>query len=281
MSDDSPVPGPVPEPDPAAAPEPAPEPESEAAPEPAATPWPAPPPPSYEPRRRGRTTLLIAAAAVLGVLAGGGLGYRIQDQRAPTPLPPLAGAPPAQPKGAGTAAAALPAAQDRDAVFQGDLLTLLMPTPKGGKQKDRGWVSLIDFAEQYERPAAAFTDFARNDFRRAADVAWLAGAHTRYHVTLAQFRDEAAPHTPEELLDQGTYADENSKLGDSVQIPATMDGKVWPSAAPYRDPGYEPDYFSLGVARVGDIYVEVTVDSTRPVTSSVVMAVIKTQLERL
>jgi hypothetical protein len=60
-----------------------------------------------------------------------------------------------------------------------------------------------------------------------------------------------------------------------------MDGKVWPSAKPYREPGYEPDYFSLGLARVGDIYVEVSVDSPTPLRSSVVMSVITKQLERL
>lgn len=61
----------------------------------------APPLPSYKPRRRGRTTLLIASAAVLGVLAGGGLGYRVQQNREPTPLPPLIGPMLAQPKGVG------------------------------------------------------------------------------------------------------------------------------------------------------------------------------------
>ncbi|MEV8534780.1 hypothetical protein [Streptomyces sp. NPDC051211] len=45
-----------------------------------------------QPRRRrtGRTVALIAAAAVLGVLAGTVTGYAVQLDRAPTPLPPLA-----------------------------------------------------------------------------------------------------------------------------------------------------------------------------------------------
>lgn len=284
MSEDTPVPEPPP--GPAVAPAPDLAPVTDAAPAPDADTLPdagaePPPPPSFAPRRRGRTTVLIAAAAVLGVLAGAGLGYRVQDQRKPTPLPPLTGSALAQPRGAGAAPAALPAAQDRDAVYEGDLLKLLVPTPKGAKQHDRRWITLADYAEEFERPQYAFTELTQNDFRRAAGVEWQQGAHTRVGVTLLQFRDEAAPYTPEELSDQQDYADDNDEQGESVEIPGTMDGKVWPSAKPYREPGYEPDYSSLGLARVGDIFVEVAVDSTTPLRSSVVMAVITKQLERL
>src|SRR5262245_24774374 len=55
-------------------------------------------------RRRGRTLLLIATAAVLGVVAGTVTGYAVQSDRPPTPLRPLA-----QPLAAAPVAAAGPA----------------------------------------------------------------------------------------------------------------------------------------------------------------------------
>lgn len=281
MPEETPVPiaGPAPVPEP---PEPPAQPAQPAEPEAVEGPGALPAAePADRPRRRGRTTLLIAAAAVLGVLAGGGLGYRIQDQRDPTPLPPLTGAAPVQPKGAGAVPAALPAAQDRDAVYNGDLLKLLMPTPKGKKQKEHGWIDLAGYAELFEDPAGAFTDFAKNDFRRAVGVEWQNGAYSVTDVRLVQFRDEAAPYTPERQSDEANYADRNPELGESVQIPGTMDGKVWPSARPYRESGYEPEYYAVGLARVGSIYVEVSVSSPSPVRAAAVMSVIKKQLERL
>ncbi|GAA3372818.1 hypothetical protein GCM10020367_29950 [Streptomyces sannanensis] len=40
-------------------------------------------------RPRGRTTVIIAVAALLGVVGGTAVGYRIQADRPPTSLPPL------------------------------------------------------------------------------------------------------------------------------------------------------------------------------------------------
>src|SRR6478735_883739 len=41
------------------------------------------------PRRRGRTTLIVATAAVLGLVAGTCAGFLVQAHRAPTRLPSL------------------------------------------------------------------------------------------------------------------------------------------------------------------------------------------------
>ena len=53
------------------------------------------------PRRRGRTTLLIACAALLGAVAGVCTGYVVQADREPTALPPLSLTTVAQAKGEG------------------------------------------------------------------------------------------------------------------------------------------------------------------------------------
>ena len=239
------------------------------------------PPPVVKPRRRGRTTLLIASAAVLGVLAGGGLGYRIQQQRTPTPLPPLTGPVLAQPKGAGAAPKTLPASQDSDVIFDGNLLKLLVPTPKGAKEEDRDWESLADYAERFTKPAGAFVEFAGDDFRRAADASWMVGHHTVVTVELAQFRDDASPYAPERISDQSMFNDDDPQLGDSHDVPNTLDGKAWGSDKPERRAGYEPVYYGHGLARVGNIVIEVFVASDRPVQAGTVSSLVTKQLERL
>ncbi|MBY8880951.1 hypothetical protein [Actinacidiphila acidipaludis] len=233
-------------------------------------------------RRRGRTTLLIACAAVLGVLGGGGLGYRIQQQRTPTPLPPLTGTVLAQPKGAGVAPKPLPASQDRAAVFDSNLLAQLVPTPEGAKEDDRDWESLADYAENFTKPDGAFMEFAANDFRRAATASWTQSGHdTEVSVELVQFRDEAAPYAPGEISSWTTFDDDDEHLGDSHDVPGTMDGKVWGSAKAEHKSGYLPMYYATGLARVGNVIAEVDVNSLKPVKASTVMSVLTKQLERL
>ncbi|WP_079138962.1 hypothetical protein [Actinacidiphila rubida] len=276
-----PVPEPVSEPAPGTVPQPEPHSEavSELASEPVAGPGSEPVP--VRPRRGGRTTLLIASAAVLGVLAGGGLGYRIQQQRTPTPLPPLTGSVLAQPKGAGVAPKELPVSQDRAAIYDGDLLKLLSPTPKGAKELGRDWESLADYSDRYEKPAGAFEDFAANDFRRAAVATWSQSRTTVVAIELVQFRDDAAPYTPGWLSGQELDRDDDKELADSVDLPGTMDGKVWASGLPHHESGYVDSYYASGLARVGDIVVEVTCFSAKPVKAATVAALATKQLERL
>ncbi|MFI1097747.1 hypothetical protein [Streptomyces sp. NPDC020917] len=233
------------------------------------------------PRRRGRTTLLIASAAVLGVLAGGGLGYRIQQQRTPTPLPPLTGRPLAQPNGAGPAAAALPVSQDRAAVYGGDLLKLLVPTPKGAKEGERGWESLAAYSENFTKPGTAFVEFSGDDFQRAVNAMWLEHHDTVVSVELAQFRDDAAPSAPRRMSDQSLYNDADDELADGEDVPGTMDGKVWGSAKPHRIDGSVTAYSARGMARIGNIVVDVSFISARPVKAATVAALVTRQLERL
>lgn len=233
-------------------------------------------------RRRRRTALITTSAAVLGVLAGGLLGYGIQDHRAPTPLPPLTGAMPVQPAGAGPAPKALPVSQDRNAVYRGDLLKLLVPTPKGAKEENRSWMSLADYAENFENPAGAFTGLVDHQYQRGADAEWSDRKSTSYFtVRLIQFRDDAAPWAPQEMIYQANLASGDSGYGASLDVPGTVDGQVWGSAGPESDPGHVPYYSGHGQARVGNIYVEVWVDGIKPIKASTVLAVMKRQLVRL
>jgi hypothetical protein len=305
LSQDTSVPGPAPEaaaePSPDPAPAPSPDPEPDPAVDPAVDPAPAPspdlpgpaaevmsgyggaekPPRVHKPRRRGRTTLLIAAAAVLGVLAGGGLGYRIQQQRDPTPLPPLTGAMPAQPKGAGPAVPALPASQDRAAIYDGNLLKLLLPVPEGAKDPERDWVSLEDSAERFEQPDDAFRNLTSDGFRRHAEAAWT-DAHDVYReVDLLQYRDDVSPQAIALFEEWSATDNGDPHYRAGVQVPGATNGLVRGSAEPFKDPGFEPSYEGRALVQVGNILIEVFVDSTHPVKAATIQSVVTQQLERL
>ncbi|MEW1863123.1 MULTISPECIES: hypothetical protein [unclassified Streptomyces] len=256
---------------------------AEPAAEPLAEPFPGPfpEPPTYKPRRRGRTTLLIAAAAVLGVLAGGGLGYHIQQKRSPTPLPPLTGPVLAQPKGAGPAAPKLPAAQDGGLVYQGDLLKLLVPTPKGAKEETRDWVSLLEYADGYTHAGSMFSTFASESFQRSVEADWTDKQGDYYEVHLTQFRDEGYAGTPSLFQDQRNIADSSPNSGPGTDLAGVTDGRAWGSAKPYQEAGYLSDYLARGLGRVGNIYVEVYIDSLHPVKSGRIKPILEKQLERL
>lgn len=242
---------------------------------------PPPPPAPYRPMARGRLTLVVAAAAVLGVLAGGGAGYQVQRGRTPTPLPPLVAAAPAQPKGTAPARPAPKVADDRNAVYEGDLLKLILPTPKGAKQTERRWVSQAEEAENWDDPASEFGELGQNGFRRAALARWSVGKSnfTDTEVGLVQFRDDLSPYTSQFLR---VREDGDGGHQDySTPIPGTLDGEVFPSQDPYDEGEGLKIYVGVGLARVGTIYVEVYVSSTRPVSRNAVMSVITKQLERM
>jgi hypothetical protein len=232
-------------------------------------------------RRRGRTAVLIAVAAVLGVLGGVGAGYGIQYQREATPLPPLVGAMPVQPKGAAPDAPALPASQDRAAVFDGNLLDRLMPIPKGAKDSEREWVTLPDYAEYFDDPAGAFNMLAGDDFRRSVIADWTAADDTYYEIHMIQFRDDADALTSQVFSQWAPDSSWDPQYGQSVQIPDATNGYAYPSGKAVTKDGYEPYYEGYAIAQVGNILVDVYVEQSHPVAVKTVLSAINKQLERL
>jgi hypothetical protein len=241
----------------------------------------APPPEPYRPMARSRLTLVIAAAAVLGVLAGAGAGYQVQRGRKPTPLPPLVAAAPAQPEGVAPARPAPKRADDRNAVYEADLLKLILPTPKGAEQRERHWVSQAEEADKYYDPASEYGELGQNGFRRAAVARWSVGKPkaTDTEISLTQFRDDQSPYTAQ-MLRENEDGD-GGHQDYATPIPGTEDGEVMPSAEPYGEKGGLKVYVGMGLARVGNIYVEVYVTGVRPVSRNAVLSVITKQLERM
>ncbi|MFC1439383.1 hypothetical protein ABUW04_14060 [Streptacidiphilus sp. N1-10] len=242
------------------------------------------PPAARKPRRRGKTALIMAVAVVLGVLGGAGVGYAVQQHRAPTPLPPLSVAQPSYPAAHSTAAA-LTAAQDDMVRTDGDLTKLLVPVPKGAKKNadesgDNGWLALDGLAETYTKPGVEFTWQLDHGFRRAAVVAWDQGG-VNYQVNLIQFQHTAEASTAQFLVDQSDYlVTDAGGAKYRTAVPGTVNGAVFAGHKQLHDDG-GTYYRGGGLAVHGDIVVAVWVDSSHPIDGKALMAVVQDQLERL
>ncbi|MFJ7248949.1 hypothetical protein ACIQWA_30750 [Kitasatospora sp. NPDC098652] len=222
------------------------------------------------PPRRPRPVLLSVCALVVGVLAGGGVGYAIQAQRPPTPLPPLQVALPAYPAET-VDPAALAAAQPPPPAIEGDLTKLLISAPDGstawGDYPDKpGWMSIGELAERKGDAAVVFKDLATSGFRRAAEVDWMKD-DVRYRVTLTQYTPE---HIDEAAAFHGqTFADDT-------------DGgyRVDPEPRHWSDTK-DQYYYGHAAAQRGTVLMTVEVFSPKPVESGDLKALAKQQWERL
>jgi hypothetical protein len=241
-----------------------------------------PAPEPYRPMARRRLALTAAAAVVLGVLAGAAAGYEVQQERRPTPLPKLVGPPPTQPAAPGPVPSSAKPADDRNAVYEGDLLALLVPAPKGATAKDRGWKTLSELAGEYVDPVFMYDEFADRGFRRSVVATWETGKGRKLvttEVALTQFRDEERQYTSQWL--HGNEVADGGHQSYGEPLPGHTDSVVMPSSLPYEEEGGLRVYVGEAFARVGNIGVEVYVTAMRPVTAKALTSVITKQLERL
>ncbi|MGW1494818.1 hypothetical protein [Streptomyces sp. NPDC002402] len=244
--------------------------------------------PPRPPRRRGRTTLLIAGAAVLGVATGVVTGYAVQFDREPTPLPPLSqpdlGDAKTVPAGPGTTAQSVNA--NRRVKTDGDLRKLLLKKPKGakaGKSLSEGWTSLVQYADAYDKPDRMFKEMVNDDSRRIATTSWEERGEVFVTVNLIQFRDDDVLAAREWGMDQQGYMGMEEHAGNSGEpIPGSGNGRVYVYDKPIRHAGYEPLHQARVIAQRGDVVMEIWyVNNTRKVSAKAVMSLAKQQLERL
>ncbi|MDQ0684681.1 hypothetical protein QFZ56_003644 [Streptomyces achromogenes] len=233
-------------------------------------------------RPRGRTTLMIAGAALLGVAAGTCTGYVIQAGRAPTALPPLSQPVVGQ---AGGEAEPLSAAQDRRVKTDGDLRRLLITRPKGAKDSRfpvgrDGWADLASYAGEYKSPADAFDSLAGSEFRRAATTSWRMGENDNVEINLVQFRQENDPSAAEWADSGRSWAEKEEDTRD-WPIPGTGDGTVYVHDAPARKPGYLPLYAAEALAWRGDVYMEIRVNDSKPISKAKIMDLAVRQMGKL
>ncbi|KAB1140589.1 hypothetical protein F7R91_35510 [Streptomyces luteolifulvus] len=234
------------------------------------------------PRRRGRTTLLIAGAAVLGLVAGTCAGYLIQADRKPTKLPSLSQPALAQAEGKGPEP--LSAAQDRRVKTDGDLRKLLLRKPSGATEADwlaaDGWMSLAGYVGSFKRPGEAYSDLVGDEFRRAAVTGWRVGRTYSVEIRLIQFRQEEGM-AASGSSDNGQYWAMDKEATDSWTIPGTGDGMAYVHTRPETKPGYLPLYSAEAQAWRGDIAMEIWVNDSKPIAKKTIMDLAKRQMERL
>lgn len=234
-------------------------------------------------RRRGRTTLMIVGAAVLGVVAGTCAGYLVQADREPTALPPLSQPVVKQAKGE---AEPLSAAQDRKVKMDGDLRKLLLSRPKGARENEYapttdGWVDLAEYASRYEGgPGDTFDGLVDDEFRRAAWTSWQVGETYEVHITLVQFRQENVV-AASEWAENGHYWTGREKDTRSWALPGTGDGMVYVHDTPDRKPGYLPLYSARAHAWRGDVYVDVEIYDSKPIPKAKIMDLAVRQMGKL
>ncbi|WLW54011.1 hypothetical protein [Streptomyces sp. YU58] len=235
------------------------------------------------PRRRGRTALLIAGAALLGVVAGTCTGYLVQADREPTKLPSLSQPTLAQAKGEGPEP--LSAAQDRRVRTDGDLRRLLLKKPGGAKDAtwlsaDDGWMDLAAYADTYEKPDEVFGELVGDEFRRAAAIGWEGDGNSTVEIRLIQYRQEEAVAATERVENNQYWAEDEDDT-DSWTVPGTGNGMVYVHNKPETKAGYLPMYTAEAFAWRGDIAVEIWINDSSPIAKKKIMDLAKRQMERL
>ncbi|TRV77327.1 hypothetical protein FKN01_16445 [Streptomyces sp. 130] len=244
---------------------------------------------SVKRRPRGRTALIIAAAAVLGVAGGIATGYGIQADRAPTPLAALSQpdlAYPAKALPAGQEPDPLPASQDRQVRTEGDLRKLIMPRPKGW-QEDKGltaltqdgWMGVENYAMNFENEEYMYGDLLDQGLRRVAGASWKKGEYRAADVYLVQFNSGAAAAALAE--DQRSYMPQKRAAGNGgTPIKGSAEGRYYVFPAE-REAGYLPFYQARAIFSRGDVMVDIHIFDSAPISEKDIRTLAERQLERL
>ncbi|WP_438948523.1 hypothetical protein [Streptomyces atratus] len=269
-------------------PEPQPQPVPESAPvaEPGAAPVAAP----VVKRPRGRTTLLIAAAAVLGIAGGTAVGYDVQAGRAPTPLPALSQpdlAYPAKALPADKVPDPLPASQDRRVRTDGDLRKLLADRPAGWSDDKSALVFRDGWLDEYA--SRAFRDkgpqyeyFLESGMRRIAGAAWKRGQYRTAETYLVQFRSGVVQEAQALAQGQRSYmpGTEFGAGNDGDPLKGSGNGRYYLYEVE-RKPGYLPTYRARAIVYRGDIMADINIYDTVPISKKDIRTLAERQLERL
>jgi hypothetical protein len=223
---------------------------------------------------------------VLGVLAGTGTGYAVQQRRAPSPLPPVGLHAPLSPTGTAPAAK-LPASRDAGLRAQGDLRKLLLPKPSGAvdysdTEGRNNWASLTDLSLTYEDPSSAFAELGADHFQRAAVRVWAHQGSTPAEndfaeIHLIQFRDEDVSGADTYLAGESGALTDPTVKRPGTPIPGTIDGR----ARVFHDSSREPYYEAHAVARRGNIVVDIWYSRDTPIPKHTIVSMAERQLERL
>ena len=144
-------------------------------------------------RRSVSTPALYSLLLVIGLIGGLGVGYAVQSQRSPTPLPPLAAAQPTYPPTplfTGQQPSPLPSGDDDATIVSGDLPQVLLPTPVGATATpglDHIWLTLADGAANCTNQAACFSSELSEGVSRIAQTGWATTDGVTVQITITQY----------------------------------------------------------------------------------------------
>ncbi|MFF7586413.1 hypothetical protein ACFZCK_02845 [Kitasatospora purpeofusca] len=224
--------------------------------------------------RRPRPVLLLVSGLVLGAVTGGGVGYAIQANRPPTPLPPVQVALPAYPAGALDPAVAAAAAPSPLAI-DGDLRKLLLTAPSGSTAwgdypKAPSWVTVGEVAEHQGNSSGVFMRLNGRGFRRAAEVNWKQD-ELKIRVSLIQYTSDRAAEA---------YS---RTLGLTLEpfAPDANGGYTVDSKPSFFSESTETFYLATALAQRGTVAMQIEVFGTRPMSPEIVKDLAKRQWERL
>ncbi|MEV6395667.1 hypothetical protein AB0M39_12950 [Streptomyces sp. NPDC051907] len=234
--------------------------------------------------------MLIAVAALLGVVGGTAVGYGVQAERPPTPLPPLSqrdlAYPPPLPKGK-AAAEPLTAKDDRRVRTDGDLRKLLVAKPAGARKAVRPWLGdgllrLDAYAMGFGGQDYVFESLAEADVRRIAATSWDEGEHRETDVVLIQFRSGTWMSASEYADEQMSYLDDESAMSDGAEGALKGSGTGRYYVVESEEPSdYWPLHRAWAIAYRGDVAVEVSMSDTSPISEKDIRTLAERQLGRL
>ncbi|MFH9723244.1 hypothetical protein ACH4M4_09755 [Streptomyces sp. NPDC017254] len=249
---------------------------------------PSDPQPAVRPRRRVlRTVGLIAVAAVIGLVGGTAVGYRIQADREPTALPPLNQPDLAYPAKLtkGAKPKPLPASEDLRAKAEGDLRKLLLPRPAGSKKSDfadrDGWMPVNEFAANFKDQGSALDHQLDLGVRRIAVTSWKTGRFKTSEIRLVQYRSGDVLGAQEFVDDQQSYMpDEDFADSEGTELKGSTNGRYYLFPVS-REAGYMDLYEARAYFYRGDIAVEIFVVDTKKISEKDIRSLAERQLGRL
>lgn len=239
------------------------------------------------PRRRvKRTTLLIAGAAALGVLAGTITGYAVQYHREPTPLPPLAQQDMVTPKPLAmtdsTSSRSINANRWHKA--DEDLVAKLLDAPGGATVGFSGAQSPDEFAADfYANPPAGIGSLVRHSVRRIATVRWSEDLTNFVEIRLLQFQNRDGAEGFQSGVE--AYMPTTKHAGNAgSEVPGVPGdfGHLWINSEASEKAGFLPVRRGTAVVRRGDVVMHITyVNNRGEIDEKVVADLAKRQMERL
>ncbi|MFF9870155.1 hypothetical protein ACF1G0_33060 [Streptomyces sp. NPDC013953] len=237
----------------------------------------------------------MAATVFLGIVGGTVVGYGVQAQRAPTPLPALAQAGLAYPeKPLREGPEPLGVEEDRARRTGGDLRKVLIDKPKGardavvatfeyGELPHDGWLSPDTYAKEYLAPDAMLRFQLSQGIRRVAAVDWESSRnHDKVAIRLVQFGPGFGTGAAAYAEDQLGYMAKAEGAGNPGRpIKGSGNGRCFVYPVEHKPGRAEGLYHARALGYRGDVMFDIHIFDAEPISDADIQSLAARQLERL